>query len=144
MLEKSHLLRAALVRTCLAYERGLSAVSAAGAGFDRARALRAADKYARDLAREKLAFGRAMGLALRAGAHAVRGQRESALADLGKAIPMLDAADLGYLAACARHRRGELLGGSAGGDLVAQSRAFFEAQQVKNIERCLAMSAPGY
>ena len=28
---------------------------------------------------------------------------------------MLDAADLGYLAACARHRRGELLGGQAGG-----------------------------
>ena len=60
------------------------------------------------------------------------------------AIPMLDTADLGYLAACARHRRGELLGGSQGHELVEQSRAFFVAQDVKNIERCLAMSAPGY
>jgi hypothetical protein len=144
VLEKSHLLRAALVRTCLAYERGLSAVAAAGAGFDRTRALKAAEKYARDLSREKLAFGRAMGQLLRAGAHAVRGDRESALSELGAAIPMLDAADLGYFAACARHRRGELLGGSAGRALVAQSRAFFEGQQVKNIERCLAMSAPGF
>jgi serine/threonine protein kinase/tetratricopeptide (TPR) repeat protein len=144
VLEKSHLMRAALVRTCLAYERGLSAVAAARTGFDRARALKAAEKYARDLSREKLPFGRAMGQVLRAGAHAVRGDRDSALGELGAAIPMLDAADLGYLAACARHRRGELLGGSAGRDLVAQSRAFFEAQEVKNIERCLAMSAPGY
>ncbi len=144
VLEKSHLLRAAVVRTCLAYERGLSAVASASVGHDRSRALKAADRYARDLSREKLAFGRAMGHFLRAGAHAVRGDREAALGELGAAIPMLDAADLGYLAACARHRRGELVGGSEGRELVAQSRAFFEAQEVKNIERCLAMSAPGY
>ena len=57
---------------------------------------------------------------------------------------MLDAADWGYLAACARHRQGELLGGSVGQELVAKSRAFFDAQDVKNVERCLAMSAPGF
>jgi eukaryotic-like serine/threonine-protein kinase len=144
VLEKSHLLRVAVVRTCLAYERGLSAVAAAEGGFDRARALKAARKYARQLAREKLPFGRAVGHLLRAGIKAARGDRDDALSELGAAIPVLDAADLGYLAACARHRRGELLGGPAGRELVAQSRAFFERQEVKNIERCLAMSAPGY
>jgi serine/threonine protein kinase len=144
VLEKSPLLRAALVRTSLAYERGLSAVAAASARVDQARALKAAEKCARDLSREKLAFGRAMGHLLRAGVDGVRGDRAGALDELGAAIPKLEAADLGYMAACARYRRGELLGGSMGGDLVAQSRAFFETQGVKNIERCLAMSAPGF
>jgi tetratricopeptide (TPR) repeat protein len=144
VVEKSHLLRAAVVRTCLAYERGLSAVAAASVGFDRTRALKAAEKYARDLTREKLAFGRAMGHLLRGSVRAASGERDAALSELAVAIPMLDTADLGYLAACARHRRGELLGGSQGHELVEQSRAFFVAQDVKNIERCLAMSAPGY
>jgi serine/threonine protein kinase/tetratricopeptide (TPR) repeat protein len=144
VVEKSHLLRAAVVRTCLGYERGLSAVAAATVGFDRGRALKAADKYARDLSKEKLAFGRAMGHLLRGSVRAVSGDRDAALGELAVAIPMLDTADLGYLAACARHRRGELLGGSQGHELVEQSRAFFVAQDVRNIERCLAMSAPGY
>jgi hypothetical protein len=56
----------------------------------------------------------------------------------------VDSADLGYLAACARHRRGELEGGDAGSEQVDRSRAFFEAQGIENIERCLAMSAPGF
>ena len=144
VVEKSHLLRAAVARTCLAYERGLSAVAAASAGFDRKRALKAADKYARGLSREKLAFGRAMGHLLRGSVRAASGDRDAALGELAVAIPMLDTADLRYLAACARHRRGELLGGSQGRELVEQSRAFFVTQDVKNIERCLAMSAPGY
>jgi hypothetical protein len=143
-LEASNLPRAALVRTCSAYESGLSAVAAAAAGFERSRALRAADHYARKLGREKLLYGRAMSLLVRAGRFAVEGDRSSALGALEKAIPMLDAADWGYLAACARHRQGELLGGSVGQELVAKSRAFFDAQDVKNVERCLAMSAPGF
>lgn len=143
-LEASNLLRAALVRTASAYERGLSAVAAASAGFDRSRALRAADHYARELGREKLLYGRAMGLLVRAGVRAVENDHDAALGALGKAIPMLDAADWGYLAACARHRQGEILGGSAGRDLVARSRAFFDAQGVKNVDQCLAMSAPGF
>jgi hypothetical protein len=143
-LEASNLLRAALVRTGSAYERGLSAVAAAAAGFDRSRALRAAGHYARELAREKLLYGRAMGLLVRAGIRAVENNHDAALDALGKAIPMLDASDWGYLAACARHRQGELIGGSAGRDLVARSRAFFDAQAVKNVDQCLAMSAPGF
>jgi serine/threonine protein kinase/tetratricopeptide (TPR) repeat protein len=143
-LEASNLPRAALVRTCSAYESGLSAVAAAAAGFERSRALRAADHCARKLGREKLLYGRAMSLLVRAGIHAVEGDRSSALGALEKAIPMLDAADWGYLAACARHRQGEILGGTVGLDLIAKSRAFFDAQDVKNVERCLAMSAPGF
>jgi serine/threonine protein kinase len=144
VIDGSLLLRVALVRTCLAFERGLSAVAAASVGFERKRALRAADRYARDLSREKLSFGRAMGHLLSASAHAARDDRGGALEDLRAALPMLEVCDLGYLAACARHRQGELLGGATGRELVEQARRFFAAQDVRDVEGCLAMSAPGY
>ena len=143
-LESSSLSRVALVRAFSAYERGLSAIASAVAGHDRTAALDAAEDWSRRLAREGVSFGPAMGHALRAGVHAARGDKKRALEALELAIPALDAADLGYLAACARHRRGELLGGSAGAELVARSRAFFKAQGIRNPERCLEMSAPGF
>jgi hypothetical protein len=143
-LDSSSLIRVALVRTCSAYERGLSAIAAAAAGHDRTAALRMAEQYAKQLLRENVAFGPAMGHLLRAGVLAARGDGKRALDALEVATPLLDAADLGYLAACARNRRGQLLGGSAGGELVARSQAFFTAQGIVNAERCLAMSAPGF
>jgi hypothetical protein len=144
-LDGSSLMRgAALVRVCSAYERGLSAVAAAAINHDRARAIRAAEHYARQLAREKVLYGRAMGLMVRAGTVAVRGDLPQAIAVLDEAIPMLDAADLSYLAACARHARGKASGGDVGRELLARSRTFFEAQGVVNVQRCLAMTAPGF
>jgi hypothetical protein len=74
----------------------------------------------------------------------VRGDKPRALEALELALPLLDAADLGYLAACARTRRGQLLGGAAGRELVERSERFFATQGVVNPERCLAMSAPGF
>ncbi len=142
--DRSDLGRVAVVRAFSAYERGSSAVAAASVGHDRARALRAADAFARRLVREKVPYAPGLGHLLSAGAHASRGDQARALDALDAAIPRLDAADLGYLAACARHRRGELVGGEEGRDLVARSRAFFDAQGVKNVPRCLAMSAPGF
>jgi hypothetical protein len=119
-------------------------VAAAATGHDATRALRATDQFVKQLLREKTAFGPAMGHLVSACARAARGDRGRALASLDVAIPLLDAADLGYLLECARHRRGELAGGSAGRELVARSRAFFSAQGITNVERCLAMSAPGF
>ncbi len=144
LLDRSDLLRVAVVRAFSAYERGLSAVASATQGHDRARALRAADHFAKILARERVPYAPPMGYLVRAGAHAARGDRVRALDALDAAIPLLDSADLGYLAACARYRRGELARGDAGREQIAQSRAFFAAQGVTNIERCLAMSAPGF
>jgi hypothetical protein len=85
-----------------------------------------------------------MGYLVHAGAHAARGDIARAADALDAAIPLLDSADLGYLAACARYRRGQLVGGDTGRDEMEGSRAFFVAQGVTNVERCLAMSAPGF
>ena len=116
-----------------------------GRGRGRSTAARwRAEKWARRLVRDKIGFAPAMGHLLFAGAHSVRGDRQRALQALELALPLLDAADLGYLAACARYRRGQLLGGAAGRELVARSEGFFASQGVMSPERCLAMSAPGF
>jgi hypothetical protein len=144
-LEGSMLWRSAMVRTFSSYERGLSALAAAaGKGREKRRALAAVDRWAKALGREKLRYAPALGALLRAGASAVRGDRADALEALDVAIPGLDRADLGYLAACARHRKGELAGGAYGRDLLDQSAAFFAAQGIVRPDRCLAMSAPGF
>jgi hypothetical protein len=134
--------RSAMVRVFSSYEFGLSALAAAAAGNDRNRALRAAKRWAKNLAHEKLHYAPALGMLLLAGLGAVRGDRALALDALDAAIPRLDIADLGYLAACARHRKGELLGEREGAGLRAEAAAFFDAQGVRRPERCLAMSSP--
>jgi serine/threonine protein kinase len=143
-LERSPLTHSAMVRVFSAYEGGLSALASAAAGVERRRALSAAKRWADDLAKEKLRFAPALGLLVQAGIAAVKKDRRRAERALGEAIPQLDEADLGYLAACARHRRGEIVGGSAGRELIERASAFFAAQGVKRVDRCLAMSSPGF
>jgi len=143
-LERSMLWRSAMVRVFSAYECGLSALAAAAVDHDRRRALRAVDRWAKQLAGEKLRYAPALGHLLRAGACAARDDHPGARSALDHAIPRLDVADLGYLAACARHRKGELTGGTYGKDLLAQSAAFFTKQGIVRVDRCLAMSAPGF
>ena len=55
-----------------------------------------------------------------------------------------EAADMGYLAACAAARLGGLLGGTEGKTLREECRTMFERQGVIDHERCLLMSAPGF
>jgi hypothetical protein len=76
--------------------------------------------------------------------HALKGERAQALEELDQAISGLSACDMGYLADCARARRGALLGGQAGLELVQASSHRLREQGVVNVERCLEMSAPGF
>jgi hypothetical protein len=143
-LESSMLWQSAMVRVFSSYERGLSALAAAKAGHDRKSALKSVEQWAKELAKEKLRYAPALADLLHAGIAATSSRPAAALDALDAAIPKLDDADLGYLAACARHRKGELLGGASGRELLERSRAFFTAQGIVNAERCLAMSAPGF
>ncbi|WP_394839406.1 protein kinase [Pendulispora rubella] len=152
-LEKTHLLRAAMVRTFTLYEQALTAASAVTCEklathrsrfIDERQLLAVIDRAAKRLLREKLRYAPAMGHMLRATAAAARGDREGARTALEITVPMLDGADLGYLAACARHRLGALLGGATGAELMERALDFFTAQGVRNVDRCLAMSAPGF
>ena len=75
---------------------------------------------------------------------ASRGQRAPALAQLDLAISGLSRVDMGYLASCARARRGALAGGEAGRELLEASTQQLVKQGIVNVERCLEMSAPGF
>ena len=75
---------------------------------------------------------------------ALQGQKERALSELDLAISGLSRVDMGYLASCARARRGALAGGEAGRDLLEASTEQLVKQGIVNVERCLEMSAPGF
>ena len=143
-LSKSMVWRSAMVRVFSMYEFGLSALSSAVSGHDRSDALKAAEGWSRDLSKERLRYAPALSGLLRAGLAAARGERGRALDALDMAIPKLDIADFGYLAACARYRKGELTGGAYGKELLEQSRAFFAKAGIVDVEKCIAMSAPGF
>src|SRR5712691_816976 len=105
--------------------------------------LRGVEGHARTILREKTRWGDALALLLRAGAAATRGETEQALSLLEPAETGLAAADMALHAAVVRRRRGELLGGDAGRNLVAAADAWMASQTIRNPERMAAMLAPG-
>jgi hypothetical protein len=99
---------------------------------------------ARDLQRGSVVALKTMGRYLFACLHALKAEREQALEQLALAIAGLSHFDMGYLANCAKARRGALAGGEAGRMLVQESTQRLREQGVVNVERCLDMTAPGF
>jgi len=143
-LERSPLMRSSMVRVFSAYEAGLSALASVDAGGRKRRALRAASRWAKELASDTVRFAPPLGLLLEAGIAAAKDDRRGAEKALDAALPRLDASDLGYLAACARYRKGQLVGGSRGREFMERAGAFFTAHGVRRVDRCLSMSSPGF
>jgi hypothetical protein len=138
-LERSHLMRVELVRVCSWYERGLTALAATMAGeahLDEVAAV------ARRLAKEEPGYAKAMSLQLQALLASARGNRPEALRLADLAVPALERADLGYLAACARARRGALRGGMGGAVEHDAALAWLAGRGVRDSRRCLRMSVP--
>lgn len=81
---------------------------------------------------------------LRASVAASRSQRELALTELDTALAELDAAESRLLAACARRRKGELLGGAAGRALIDASEAVMRAEGLREPARWSDVYAPGF
>ncbi len=143
-LEQSHLLRVNMVRAFSTFEQALSAIAAAEAGIDRKQLMTIAETNKSRLAKEPQRHAPAMSSLLGASIAALRGHAETAERELSEAISGLDACDMGYLAACARRRRGQLLGGDEGQRLLEQTSHYFATEGVLNVDRCLEMSTPGY
>jgi hypothetical protein len=111
---------------------------------ERARLIAAAERDAQSLEREGRHYARAWAALLRAGVAASRGQRGRALRELGSAIVGFDEADLSLHAACARRRKGEILGGDEGRALIQRADSALRAQDIRDVERWTAMYAPGF
>jgi eukaryotic-like serine/threonine-protein kinase len=130
---ESHDLRA---RTALAL--------AAQGGPGHERLLREAERDAAVVEGERMPYAMPLAVLVRAGVAAVRGSIAEATALLERAATGFDAADMKLYAAVARHRRGALLGSTAGAALVAASEAYMAEQEIRAPARMMAALAPGF
>jgi eukaryotic-like serine/threonine-protein kinase len=143
-IKAAHFLRVHMMRVCTTFERGLCAVAATEDGGDEAALLRLAERCAKELLADRPDYAAPMGHHVMGCVLARRGQKERALYHLEQAISGLTRVDMGYLASCAKARRGALAGGQAGRELLEASMAQLHEQGIVNVERCLDMSAPGF
>jgi tetratricopeptide (TPR) repeat protein len=145
VLKRSFLLTSRWFRRRLLELRARTAVAAAVVGNESETdtLLRAAEADARALEREDAPWGTALARLTRAGVAATRGHNEEANAHLVQAEMGLDALDMTLRAAAARRRRGEILGGHEGAELVRRADAVMIAQDIRNPARWAALLAPG-
>ncbi len=145
MLASSTILRIQFLRILITLQRGTAAVAAAHARQgDPQQLLRAAEKDASRLSKERTGWADAAASLLRASILGARGRTEEALRHLGEAIRGFDAADMALHAACARQRKGQLLGGDEGQRLMEAADATMREQSIQHPARWTALYAPGF
>ena len=143
-LSSSQFLRVHLMRVFSEFERALSLIAALDEGETARDAGREAERSVKRVLSDSPEYAKPMGHFLAGCLAAVRGDKDRALAAFERAAPGLEAADMGYLALCARKRYAQLLGGDSGRELGAKCREDFEKRGVVEIDACLTMSAPGF
>ena len=145
-LAGSNVLRVQFHRVWMTLLRGAATLGAAlvAAGSERARLFAEAARDAASLAGEGTPYAIPGASLLRAGALAARGDREAALPELDAAIAGFGAADMALHAACARRRKGEIVGGDRGKRLVTEADAAMTAQGIARPDWWAAMVAPGF
>ena len=143
-LDSSQFLRVHLIRVFSEFERALSLVAALDEGERAASVVRDAERSVKQVLHDTPEYAAPMGHFLNGCLAAVRGDRERSLRAFERAAPGLEAADMGYLALCARQRYAQLLGGESGHALVRKCRDEFAALGVVESSACLRMSAPGF
>jgi eukaryotic-like serine/threonine-protein kinase len=146
-LRRSLLLRVQYILIESLFHRAQSALAVAATmsvnDRDTFRLLRAAERDARRIEREKMQWAYPLAQLIRAGIAISRGKIEEAVTRLASAEEGLEAAGMSLYAAAARRRRGELIGGDRGKALVSAAEAWMNSQQVKNPVRMTAMLSPG-
>jgi hypothetical protein len=143
-LASSQFLRVHLMRVFSEFERALSLIAALDEGQTARELCRAAERSVQRVLRDRPAYAPPMGYFVAGCLAAARGYRERALTAFERALPGLEAVDMGYLTLCARHRYADLLGGDSGRELARQCRKEFAELGVVSVDACLTMSAPGF
>ena len=137
--------RVSFARTVVWDLRARAAVCAAAGAppSEQRRLLGLAEKDARRIAGEKLAWSNPLAVLIRACVAARRGDQETARTLFDQGARGFDAVDLRLHAAVTRRRLGKLIGGDQGKAMVDAADAWMMEQQIKNAERMSAMLAPG-
>ena len=136
----SNLPRIPWARSEWLYLEGRVALASWGAGQEMAssRLQRIADQ----LRREQLHYAQAWALLMDAGLAAARGDRASAVDQLTEAEIRLEACGARLVAAAARRRRGQLIGGDAGERMVGVADTWMVARGIRDPGRMADMLAP--
>jgi tetratricopeptide (TPR) repeat protein len=104
----------------------------------------AAERDARAIARERMAWSTPLATLLRAGVASRRGRDEQAVELLREAARGFDEVHMALYAAAARSRLGAELGGEEGRALVRAAEETMAAEGVKAPAKMVAMLAPGF
>lgn len=120
-----------------------AALAAAGLSDAPARLLAEAENAAGKMEKEQIGYGDALARLVRASAAAARKQPALAIKLFAQAEEELLAADMKLYAAVARRRRGQLLGGESGNELMAAADEWMRAQQIDNPAQFTHRLAPG-
>ena len=143
-LARSLLMRVQLFRVMIYDARARSALAAAAGAIDPKPLVRAAERNARRLEREKEPWVKPLAEVIRAAVAAFDGDNSKATTLLMDAIIHFDAADMPLRAASARHRLGELIGGHSGNSLVAETDSWMAGQRIVVPSRMAALFAPAF
>jgi len=101
-------------------------------------------RIGRGLLKSPDTYAQGWGQLVRAGAAKLAGDSEAALRHLEAAEEKFTGAEMAAYRAVARRRRGELIGGDEGRELIAESDAWLEGQAVRNPTAWARMYAPGF
>jgi serine/threonine protein kinase len=142
-LRRSMLLRVQFAHVELLALRANSALCRAASGGDASSWLRGAEADVREIQGKQAAWADGIVHLLRAGIAAQRGLLEDAMRLAVSAAAALEAHEMHLMAAVARRRLGQLLGGDEGRAKVAAADQWMEAQKILNPRRMADMFAPG-
>jgi hypothetical protein len=143
-LRRSLLLRVQTIRVDTTWLRGRMMLAAIERGNGNLSLLKPAARIARRLGRERVSYAAVFSLLIRSGIHCLSGRIEPAVACLREAVNDSDAHCMYLCAAVARRRLGGLLGGDAGGALIAEADQWMMGQSICNPLRITEMTAPGF
>jgi tetratricopeptide (TPR) repeat protein len=143
-LSRSFQLHVPLVRILMIQLLARSALASAVDSPDPRPFLCTASRSARRLGRERSAWATPLAQLVQAGVAAINGDESGALARLADAARGFDAVDMALYAAATRRRRGELVGGEEGHQLIAQADSWMIGQRIRNPARMSALLAPGF
>lgn len=136
--------RVQTIRVIALHLRARSSLAVANAGTNRDKNLRAAERDARRIERERLPWANALAHLVRAALQSTRNKTTEALAHLDAAIAVFKTHDMALWEVVATRRKGELLGGDEGHALISNADGWMKGQSIANPERITTAFASGF
>ena len=140
-LSRSLLMRVQVLRIEAHFLRARTRLAVAAQKSDR-RLIAAAERDAKAIAAEGMFWAAPLADLLRAGAASLRGQEDTAIAHLTRAVDGFELAGMRLYARAAGYALGQRIGGDQGQRLVDDARLWMQTEHIRDPDRLSAMLAP--